>query len=485
MATSPINGTSSIDVNAIVGQLMQIEARPLTALAQKEAGINSRIAAVARVQGAVSVLQGAATRLSQATTWNGARAAVSGEGFTAAVTDSTKAALGTYSIKVTTLAASPALASGQFASSAETLGTGTLRLQVGGNPAKDIVIDGTNNTLAGIRDAINAAGAGVSAALVTDGGQVRLTLIGSATGAANGIKLTVQETGSTFGDAVNLDATGLSRLSFDPAVTLTPPATTASGRQMLQTRAAADAAFEVNGLALTATSNTVTGAIDGVTLDLKKTSADATTQLTISRDTAAMSGAVNDFIKAYNDLDKTIRDVTKFDAGTRRGAALNGDATVRSLQSAVRGLLRADQSSVASGDYARLSEVGIEVNRDGTLSLNSSKFDAATADPAKLSRLFTATSDVREEARGFGVRFKDLTERLVGSEGALPSRTKSLQAQIENINEQEERWNLRLQQIEARLRRQYTALDAQLAGLQGQSSSLANALAQLPGAAQG
>lgn len=482
MATA-VNGQSTLDVNTIVTQLMQIERRPLQVMAQREAGITSKIAAVSRVQGGVAGLQVAANRLAQANTFTGMRANVSGEALTGAVSDASKAAVGRYSIRVNTLAAAQSLASGQFDTAATVVGTGTIRIQIGSAPARDIAITGANNTISGIRDAINAAGAGVSAALVSDGGRVRLTLSAAATGAANTIRVTVEETGSAFGDAVNLDDTGLSRLSFDSTVTPTPPATTAAGRQMLQTRAAADASFEINGLALTADKNSVTGAIEGVTLDLKKDGG-ATSEVVVERDTGAMRGALNDFIKAYNDLDKTIRDVTRFDASNRRGAALTGDPTVRTLQTQLRGLLRGSMDA-ASGDLSRLSEVGVEFARDGSLSLNSSRFEAAAADPARLSRLFTTTNDSRETARGFGVRLKDLTERLIGTEGALPSRTKGLQTQIENINEQEERFNVRLEQIERRLRRQYTALDAQLATLQGTSSSLGSALSRLPGASGG
>lgn len=483
MATGAI-GTSSIDVNGIVSQLMTLERRPLQALAQKEAAVTARIAAIARVQGAVSSLQTAATALAGTGTWSGVRASVDGDGAAAAVTDASKAAAGRYTLKVTQLATSQALASGQFNASSEVLGNGTLTLQVGSS-TKVITLDATNNTLAGVRDAINAAKAGVSASIVSDGSSFRLTLVASDTGAANTIKLTAIEEGTIAGDAANGDGTGLSRLAFDGAIALTPPATTAAGRNLVQTRAASDAAFEINGLALASASNKVTGAIDGVSLDLKKASDTALTEIAVDRDTAGMRTAVDNFIKAYNDLDRTIRDLTSFDATTRRGAALNGDASVRTLQNQMRGLVRSSMTAANTGDFTRLSEVGIEVGRDGALSLNAARFEAALTDTDKLARLFRTASDSQDDARGFGVRFENLAKAIAGTDGLLPARTRGLQAQIDSINKQEDQFNQRLIQVEARLRKQYTALDSQLARMQGTSNSLANALSQLPGANSG
>jgi flagellar hook-associated protein 2 len=483
MATSAI-GTSSIDVNGIVSQLMTLERRPLQVLAQREVTVTARIAAVARVQGAVTSLQTAAAALAGAGTWNGVRASVSGEGAAAAVTDATKAAPGRYTLRVTQLATSQALASGQFDASSEVLGNGTMTLQVG-SLTRTITVDASNNTLAGIRDAINAAQAGVTASVVNDGSKFRLTLVANDTGAANTIRLTVLEQGTVAGDAANGDSTGLSRLAFDGSIEIVPPATTAPGRNLVQTRAAADAAFEINGLALTSSGNRISGAIEGVSLDLRRASDTAISEITVERDRAGMRSAVENFIKAYNDLDRTIRDVTSFDPTTRRGAVLNGDGAMRTLHDQLRAVLRSTMSAANSGDFTRLSEVGLEVGRDGSLSLNATRFEAALADTARLERLFRATHESDDSARGFGVRLENLAKAVVGTEGLLPARARGLRSQIDSINKQEDQINQRMVLIEARLRKQYTALDAQLARMQSTSSSLANALNQLPGANSG
>jgi len=482
MATSAI-GTSSLDVNRIVSQLMTLEKRPLTVLQQREATITARIAAFARVQGAVSSVQSTAAALALPATWTSSRATVSGDGVSAAVTDAAKAAPGAYSVKVNQLASAQALASGPFDASSEVLGNGTLTLQVGSR-STTVAVGAAHNTLAGVRDAINAAKAGVSASIVNDGGRFRLTLVAADTGAANTIRITAIEEGTVAGDPANGDATGLSRLSFDGAIALTPPATTAAGRHLVETRAAADALYEVNGLALSSASNTVSGAIEGVTLNLRAASASAINSVSIGRDNESMKGAVNAFIRAYNDLESTIRAVTSFDPASRRGSALTGDSSVRSLQGQMRGLLRSSMTA-AGDDFTSLSAIGVEVGRDGSLSLNNARFDAAVADPARLSRLFAATSETDDSARGFGVRFQALTRGIVDGDGLLPSRARSLQSQIDSINKEEQRINDRLTLVEARLRRQYSALDTQLSMMQNTSNSLASALSRLPGTDSG
>lgn len=485
MATSSVTG-SGLDVNSIVSQLMTLEKRPLTVLTQRETQVTARITALSRVQGGVSALQNAAASLAKTTTFNAMRASSSGDGVMAAVTDSTAAAAGTYQVKVNSLASSHALASQVFTAS-DQIGTGSLTIQFGsvsGNnftpaansSATPITITSSNNTLAGIRDAINAAKIGVTASVVTDNAGSRLSLIANDTGLANTIRVSVND-GS---DGSNTNNQGLSRLSFDPTITLTQGNLTGSGRQMLETRAPVDASYEVNGLALTSSSNKVSTAISGVTLDLKKASADTINTVTVERDTLSIRMAVDSFIKAYNDVDKVIRDVTAYDPANRKGAVLNGDSAVRSVQSQLRALL-GSQMSAATGDFSMLSSVGIEIGKDGSLSLSASRFEAALADPAKMSRLFTTTSEGSESARGFGVRFEALGKLIAGPGGLLPGRTSSQQSQIDAIAKQKIRLNDRLDDIEKRLRLQYASLDAQLARMQGTSSSLANALSQLPG----
>jgi flagellar hook-associated protein 2 len=484
MATSSLSG-SGLDVNAIVSQLMTLERRPLAALTQREVEVTSRISALSRLQGGMSALQRAAATLSRSSTFTSMRATATGDGLAAAVTDSTAAVAGTYQVKVNGLASAHALASQAFSAN-EAIGTGTLTIRVGsvnGNtftPAANssaipITITETNNTLADIRNAINAAKVGVTASVVTDNAGSRLTLLASETGIANTIFVDVDDAS----DGSDTNNQGLSRLSFDPTISLPSGDATGSGRQMLETRAPVDATFEVNGLTLTSSSNKATAAIGGVTLDLKKASADAVTTVNVERDTQAIRGSIDSFIKAYNDVDKVMRDVSAYDPVNRKAGVLNGDSTVRSIRSQLRALLGA-QMSASGGDFTTLSAAGIEIGKDGSLSLSTARFDAALVDTGRLNRLFTTTSDTSDSARGFGVRFEAFGKLIAGTDGVLPSRTSSQQSRIDAIAKQKNRLNDRFDDIEKRLRQQYASLDSQLSKMQGTSTSLASALSQLP-----
>lgn len=469
--------TGGIDVGSIVSQLMTVERQPLQKLTQRETGITLKIDAMARVQGALSGLQSAVTRLASASLYAGLRASSSTEAVSATVTDSSTAVKGTYAVKVTTLAAAHAVASTPFTNSDEVVGAGTLTLQVG-DTSTDIVIGDANKTLAGVRDAINAAKVGVSAAIVTDGDEVRLTLSGTDTGAAKAMKITVVEQGTAPADPTNTDATGLSALTFDSAIALGEGEETTDGRQMIQTRAAADAAYTLNGLALTSSSNTITGAISGVTLTLRTASAETISNVTVSGDTSAARTAINDFVKAYNEFDKVAREVTSYNATTRTAAVLNGDTTVRNAQYAVRALVRSAVGEV-DGGFSTFSEIGVSIGKDNTLAVDSAKLEAALANPDALSRLMTQDATA-QSSQGLARRLQTLTDDALGTSGSLPSRIKGFQDQINALGGEKDRIARKLEATEERLRRQYAALDAQLQRAQNTSQSLENALRSLP-----
>jgi flagellar hook-associated protein 2 len=145
----------------------------------------------------------------------------------------------------------------------------------------------------------------------------------------------------------------------------------------------------------------------------------------------------------------------------------------------VRTLVRGAMTA-APGDYTNLSAIGIEAGRDGVLSVNAGRLDSALNDPGRLSRLFTTTSTTAT-AQGFAVQLQALATAVTDVDGLLPARTKSLQSQISQLDKQQDRYNVRLDLIEQRLRKQYAALDAQLQTSQGTSNALAGALRQLPG----
>jgi flagellar hook-associated protein 2 len=452
VSTISISG-GSIDVATLVSQLMAVERQPLTRLESRESEIQSRLSAYGRVQSALSTLDSAVAALARATTFSPAKAAVSGEGATATATGT--APTGTYSIAVSQLARAQSTVSAQVATATTAIGSGTLTLRDGGGAVLAALSIGAtgDGTLAEIRDSINAAGVGVRASLVGDGGQVRLVLNSSATGAAS---------------AFTVEADG---------------ALTALGFSTVQT--ARDASYSVNGLALTSSSNVISDAIEGVTLSLAKAPPDGSpvgttvdALITVGSDADEVVKSVQAFVTAYNEVDKLVASLTKYDPTTRTAALLNGESALRQVQSQLRGMLRGAVSG-GTGDYARLYEVGITVQTDGSLKLDESRLRTAAAEPAKLARLFANDSALADED-GLALRMQSTVKSLLDANGVLDSRQSGLKATIRTLDQQQERMEARLAQIEIRLRQQYSALDALLTTRQSQSTALANALAGLP-----
>ena len=395
MVTSGI-GSTNLDVSSIVAQLMTVEKRPLNALNIKEASYQAKLSAFGSIKGALSSFQSILSGLSNITKFQALKATSSDTSiFTA--TASSIAVAGTYSLDaVTKLAQSQKLAASGQASSTAVIGNGTLTFDFGtisgatvdgagkytgatftsnGAGTKTVTIDASNNSLQGIRDAINVAKIGVTATIINDGGTspYRLALTSDSIGKTNSIKISVVESGATGLDAL---------LAHDPAGL---PA----AQHLAETATAQNAEFKVDGIAVSKASNTVTDVIKGVTLNLQKIMA-TPVSLTIVRETATVKSSVDGFVKAYNDLNKTLKDVSAYNSATKQGAILQGDSTVRTLQSQIRAVLATPVSNTG-GSLSTLSQIGVSFQKDGTLALDASKLDTAiTNNFNDLASLFAA-----------------------------------------------------------------------------------------------
>jgi flagellar hook-associated protein 2 len=199
-------------------------------------------------------------------------------------------------------------------------------------------------------------------------------------------------------DGNTLDAAGLSQLAYDPA------GTAGAGRNMEQKVAAQNAALTIDGIAITKSGNVVADAIQGVTLTLSKTNVGTPATLTVAASAEAGAKAVDAFVKAYNDVHKTIGSMTRYDTATRKGSVLTGDATVRAVQSKLRAIVGGAIAggSGAAGEIATLAQVGIKTAADGTLTLHSAKLNAVLAsDPASVQRLFAAVGTASDSLVGY------------------------------------------------------------------------------------
>lgn len=370
--------SASLDVNSIVSQLMAVERQPLGKLSTREAGYQAKLSAYGSVKGSFAGFQTALQGLNSVSKFQSLTATASDTSVFSA-SASSNAAAGTYSLEVSSLAQAQRLvAAGQASSTAAigsgaattltfdfgTIGGGTLSNGVysgasfasNGNGTKSITLDSSNNSLQGISDAINAAKIGVTASIINDGSGTpyRLALSSDSQGVSNSLKVSVS------GDAA-ID----SLLGHDPAGT----------QGLAETATAQNANFKLNGVAVTKTSNSFSDVLQGVTLTLNKlTTAPAT--LTVARDTTAISSSISGFVKAYNDLTNTLKNVSAYDATSQRGAILQGDATVRTLQTQLRGIVGTAVTGTP-GDLTTLSSIGVSFQKDGSLAVDQTKLNNA------------------------------------------------------------------------------------------------------------
>ena|GEM_PF-33854 len=384
---------SNLDVNGIVSKLMSVERLPLDKLDLKDTVNKAKISAYGTLKSALSTFQSSLSSLNSATQFSSLKGTAS-DSTVASVSVSSTASVGSYSLEVYKLAQSHKIASAGYASADSTIGTGTLTFQFGTDDgaggfvansdksSQTVTIDTAHTSLSGIRDAINEAGIGVTASVINDGSTNgnKLVLTSNDSGAANSLRITTADT-------------GLSAIVYDPTDLVTP-------KTMTQTQAAQDASLKLDGLAITKASNTITDAINGVTLTLlKQTNAGAVgnpTTVSVARDSTGVSTGVDSFVKAFNSLTSTIGALTAFGGTSGANGVLIGDSSVSRVLSQLRQAMTTPLSGLGS-TYTSLSSIGISFQRDGSLAVNSIKLNAAiSSSPGDVGALFTTLGNASD-----------------------------------------------------------------------------------------
>ena len=479
--SSPLSSAgigSGLDVTGMVSKLMAVESLPLTALNQKTASFETQLSAYGSTQSALATLQKAAQALSTTANLTAYSTSAADPSVLAASADSSAGA-GNYNISVTSLASTEKLASGGFADTGTThLGSGTLTLSFGtytttpasttngvttpastsfsANTAttpKPITIDSSNNTLQGVRDAINSAGAGVTASIVNDG-------------SANGNHLVIQSNDTGAKNALQIGVTGsaagqLSQFAYDP---------TGSSSTMTETQAASDAVFKVDNMNITKPSNVVTDAIQGVTLNLTK--ANSTTTLTIAKSENTNLSNIQSFVSAYNAVNTQIKSVTGYNATTNTPDSLTGDSTMRNIQTQMRSLFNTPAPDAPSGSSV-LSDFGVTFQSDGSLAVDSTQLSAALNDPNKdVTKLLAG--------KGYAAQMNTLLGNMLEpSDGLLAERTASINTSMKDITSQESALNVRLAAVQKAYTAEFNNLDTLLAGMNSTSSYLTQEFASI------
>lgn len=460
---------SGLDINGMVSQLVALERRPLDAMRSEANRLQTQVSAYGKISSLFSSLRDASDKLAGAAPW-AATLASSSHADAVAVSGGSGAAAGRYAVQVQALAAGQTVAAATALPDAATaVGAGTLTLSLGrwdggsfsarGGALTLEVTD--TDTLATLRDKINGLGGGVTAALVTDASGVRLSLRSTATGADNGFRLSVADA-----DGNAADGAGLSRFAYDPA----------SGGGMSLRQAASDARATVDGIEIVSASNELTGVVEGLTLRLRQVTS-VPVDITVERDSNAAKTAIEAFVGAYNELAKYIAEQTKFDPTSRIGGPLQGDSAAGALQRQLRGVLNAP--SGASAVYGRLSDLGLELQRDGTLSIDSGKLQAALANPAELQKAWAQRDLANPANQGFARRYAELASQVLGQEGSVTTRTEGLRQRLSQNSDKQERLNERVERFQQRLVAQYTAMDSNLSRLNALGAYVSQQLASL------
>ena len=447
MASISTSGIGSgLDINGLVTQLVTAEGQAQnTQLDAQEAKLQAKLSAFGSLRSAISTLQSSIAPLKDLAKFQGRAVSVADEHILTASADST-AATGSYQIEVQRLATAAKLQSTHFATADTAIGTGTLTIKVGTSNIV-LTLDSTNNTLAKIRDAINAANPnpGVAASIVTGVDGAHLVLTGTKTGAANAI--TVTQTG---GDG------GLAALVYDPANSVT---------NLTQVQQALDARVIVDGIAVEGPSNSVSTGVGGLTLNLvAQSDPGVTTAVTVNFDQVGTTKAINDFAAAYNALVTGLQKLGSYDAAAKVAGPLLGDSTLRDFLNSARRAITSNVSS--STGLTNLSQVGISFALDGTMTVDASKLGNALGGQFDaVGRLFASTDGVAK-------RLDSLLSQYTTSNGLIDARTKGLQVSISDIGDRRTQLQTRLTALQTRLKAQFDAMDTLIAQLRTTSNFL-------------
>ena len=480
---------SGLDVAAIVTALVDAEVAPKNnSLDRREAGLTAELSGFGTLKAALSTLDSSLADLK------------SGSAFESlSITSPASADIvqtgcpveGNYSLSVSALATSQVLASSGFASATTVVGTGTLTILIGdptyssgtsgsysgfaadATKTVSITIDSSNNTVSGIRDAINASTAGVTASLVVDGDLTRLLFTCDETGKDKAMSLVIDDD-----DLDDSNNSGLSQLAYNVA----------SGSfvgNLSEPRASQDASFSLNGLDLTNASNTISGLVEGLDFTLKSVTT-GVDSVTVQRDSVAIEANVQKFIDAYNIYQSTLSSLMDY---TDTAGVLSGDSTARRIQSAIRSATTG-AISIVGNTFSSLADVGVTSDRFGVLSLSSTDFQAALASNSDDLKEFFSGSTITQnltdntDSNGLADTLTTVLDTYINnSTGMLGSRETQINDSIRDIADDRADLITRMAKLEERYTRQFTAMDTLVSRLQGTSDFLSNQMDALKAAA--
>lgn len=447
-----LGGTGTIDTGALVSQLVNATRGPREAAITSKQSLNgTRVSALASAMSSLSTFATALTETLSSTSYKGQPAS----------NDPSIASIGTLpggtpqglpaQIEVQQLAAAQVLESLILGSATTAVGQGTLTLTTASGP-HTITIDATNDSLTGLAAAINGAGAGVTASVVTDNRGARLVLKGE-TGAANAFTLTKEVT-----DTADVN---LQRFTWDGA---------AGG--MTSDQPAVDSIVYIDGILHQNDTNTLDNALPYLRIDLNKAAPGTKVTLATNEPTSSMKELLSEFVSAYNTLKTALNSATAAGGEGKTAGALAGDSGVRDM---VNKLSRLTTTALAtSGTYKTLSDIGVKTNQDGTLALDSTLFDKAyAADPTGIAQMIAPTTSTASTP-GLAKIVSDLKASLEGTSSALTASKSKYDKLAAEYAAQMEKLDKQMDDYETQLSAVYSAMGTKLAALKATQSYLTN-----------
>lgn len=432
MATiSSLGIGSGLDLNGLLDQLNAAERKKLEPIKMQQKNHQAKISAYGKLQSALTKLQEAAAKLNDPKFFQNVSSNVVGSGVKAAA--KSDAPPGRYSVNVEQLATAQSIVANGVESRTAQLGAGQVTLTLGNGTTKEVAIDPAKSSLEDIRKAINDSKSGVTATIVNDG-----------SGTPHRLVLTSNKTGTEAAVTAEFSGALADRLGAVADVTVS----------------AQNASLTVNGIAITSQTNQVEGAIQGVTLDLEeKTKEDGSVTVVVERNTLAIREGISGFVKAYNDLRKTIGELTSFNADTGAAGELLGDGALRTVESRLRGVL---SGGVGQGELRMLSDIGITLQRDGTLKLDEEKMSGlVAANPQALANFFAGEN----KAGGLSGKLGETLDQVLRDRGLLDNAKRGLESRITSLKDRHERMERSIEQTIQRYRVQFGQLDAMIANM--------------------
>jgi|GEM_PF-2187235 len=433
---------SGLNVSQIVTALMDAEKGPLNSINKSISTDNAQISAYGSISSQISSFQSSIAGLLTPSTIKATTASSSSTGVLSVSNDGTALA-GEYKITNITLA-SPQVITSNIDTSSYT----SINSSIGSTGSITILgntITPTTYTVAGIVEAINSANiSGVSATITNLG-----------TSATPDYQIRIVNTSDTSATVGLSDGNNFTGLAFTSA-------------------AAVAGSLTINGNTVTRSTNTITDLIPGLTINIV-TAGNST--ITVAQDNSSLSSKISAFVTSFNTLDKSLKDISSYDATAKKGAALYGDSAINSLRREIRSIITSTLGVNATTSYNRLNQVGVNFKSDGTLSLDSTALNTAiSANFNKVAKLFSGTGDSSDSKtlQGFAYQLNTVLTNATGIDGLITNRKSSLQSDIRRLQAKADQEQLRLDDLQQMYKKQYTALDKTVASLNSMASYLTN-----------